>query len=93
MLSQTHTARVAEAFDSVAERFEATLENNITRGIRSKLYTLIDSLVPRGSEILDINCGIGIDAVELARNPVLRKFSTRWKKEQLSSRFMKQRLC
>ena len=67
MLSQMHTARVAEAFDSVAERFEATLENDITRGIRSKLYTLIDSLVLRGSEILDINCGIGIDAVELAQ--------------------------
>ncbi|MCI0705891.1 MAG: glycosyltransferase family 29 protein [Ignavibacteriae bacterium] len=65
--NKLHTARVAEAFDTVAESFETVLENDITRSIRQKVYTVIASLVPAGSTILDINCGIGIDAVELAQ--------------------------
>ncbi len=66
-VNEIQTARVAEAFDSVAPTFEESLENDITRALRTKVYDTIDSLIPPGSSILDINCGIGIDAVELAR--------------------------
>ncbi|MGH2567857.1 MAG: class I SAM-dependent methyltransferase [Bacteroidota bacterium] len=64
---ELHTARVAEAFDNVAEIFENSLENETTRGLREKVYSVIESLVPAGASILDINCGIGIDAVALFR--------------------------
>ncbi len=62
----TDIARVVEAFDSVAKSFEQTLENDITRGLRQKVYTTVQQLVPPGSRILDLNCGIGIDAVAFA---------------------------
>ena len=66
-VSEIQTARVAGAFDSVAPVFESSLENEVTRSLRKKVYDTIESLVRPGSSILDINCGIGIDAVELAR--------------------------
>jgi ubiquinone/menaquinone biosynthesis C-methylase UbiE len=66
-IREIQTDRVAGAFDSVAPIFEATLENEITRALRQKVYDAIDRLILLGSSILDINCGIGIDAVELAR--------------------------
>ncbi|HWP82026.1 MAG TPA: methyltransferase domain-containing protein [Bacteroidota bacterium] len=65
-VNEIERARVAEAFNSVAESFEAVLENDITRGLRQRIYETIRSLTPPGSNILDINCGTGIDAVALA---------------------------
>ena len=66
-VSKLQTTQVAEAFDSVAEIFEDSLENEITRGLRQRTYSLIRSLVPAGASVLDINCGIGIDAVALSQ--------------------------
>ena len=60
-------SRVARAFDSVAESFEDSLENEITRRFRQKVYLTIQRILPSGSTILDINCGVGIDAVNLAK--------------------------
>lgn len=65
--SELQGAGVTEAFDSVAETFETALENDITRALRQKVYQTIRSLVSPASDILDINCGIGIDAVTLAQ--------------------------
>lgn len=62
------TLSVARAFDTVAERFEAEFENDITCRIRSKVYEVIDQYVPPNSSILDVNCGVGIDPVKLARD-------------------------
>jgi ubiquinone/menaquinone biosynthesis C-methylase UbiE len=62
----TDSARVVEAFDSVAKIFEQKLENDITRRLRQKVYATVQRLVAPGSRILDLNCGIGIDAVALA---------------------------
>jgi ubiquinone/menaquinone biosynthesis C-methylase UbiE len=58
---------VAEAFDGISERFDHDLENDITRRIRERIYENIESLVEPGSSILDINCGTGIDAINLDR--------------------------
>ena len=59
--------QVRDAFDSVAEIFDATYENDITRRLRASLYKTITSLVRPGESILDISCGTGIDAIELAQ--------------------------
>lgn len=58
---------VAVAFDSVAADFDRRFENDITRRIRDKIYSLIKTLVSPPSSILDINCGTGIDAIALAK--------------------------
>jgi ubiquinone/menaquinone biosynthesis C-methylase UbiE len=58
---------VAEAFDGISERFDHDLENDITRRIREQIYEAIETLVEPGSSLLDINCGTGIDAINLDR--------------------------
>ncbi|MBI3006617.1 MAG: class I SAM-dependent methyltransferase [Ignavibacteriales bacterium] len=57
----------SEAFDNIAEIFDETFENEITKRFREKIYYQIQSVIPPGSSVLDINCGTGIDALELAR--------------------------
>lgn len=59
--------QVREAFDSVAGVFDETYENDITRRLRASLYKTITALVRPGGSILDISCGTGIDAIELAQ--------------------------
>jgi len=57
---------VAAAFDTIAERFDEELENNITRRIRGRIYSTIEDLVRPGASVLDMNCGTGIDAIALS---------------------------
>lgn len=57
---------VAEAFDAIAPEFESTFENAVTARIRRTVYDVIRKSAPPGAAILDINCGIGIDALSLA---------------------------
>lgn len=57
---------VAEAFDAIAPEFESTFENTVTAKIRQTVYDVIRKTNRPGSSILDINCGIGIDAMALA---------------------------
>jgi len=66
-VNELQVENVAAAFNSVAPDFEETLENDITRAFRSKVYETVRTLVPAGARILDINCGIGIDAIALAQ--------------------------
>jgi ubiquinone/menaquinone biosynthesis C-methylase UbiE len=68
MITTGHAQQVIAAFDSVAEVFEASLENDITRRLRRKIHAAIHSLIAPGASILDLNCGIGIDAVALAQD-------------------------
>ena len=63
-----HARVVAQAFDSIAASFDTTLENDTTARIRAKLYSIIESLAPPGSTILDVTCGTGIDALYLANH-------------------------
>lgn len=61
-----HPSAVATAFDSVADGFDELLENQITARLRKRIYDVVGSLVAKGSTILDINCGTGIDALYFA---------------------------
>lgn len=62
-----HTDQVLESFDNIADIFDEEFENDVTRRLRTQIYETIDSLVPAGGSILDINCGTGIDAIALAK--------------------------
>ncbi|MEX2117100.1 MAG: class I SAM-dependent methyltransferase [Bacteroidota bacterium] len=57
---------VADAFSAIAPIFESTFENEVTAKIRTTVYESIRDVLPHGSSILDINCGVGIDALALA---------------------------
>jgi ubiquinone/menaquinone biosynthesis C-methylase UbiE len=59
---------IAEAFSRTAEKYDAFAEDhpNQTR-MRNKVYAHIERFVPKGARILELNCGTGADAVELAR--------------------------
>src|SRR5262249_53380168 len=58
---------VLESFDSIAHIFDEEFKNEIPRRLRQEIYDIIGSLVPVGGSIVDINCGTGIDAIELAQ--------------------------
>ncbi|MGB2867325.1 MAG: class I SAM-dependent methyltransferase [Bacteroidota bacterium] len=66
--SSHQASDVARAFDGVAGVFDRDLENSITAELRRRVYSILTSLVPSGSTILDINCGTGIDALFLAES-------------------------
>ena len=59
---------VAEAFSRTAEKYDAFAENHphLTR-MRNKVYTHVERFIPKGSRILELNCGTGTDAIQLAR--------------------------
>jgi ubiquinone/menaquinone biosynthesis C-methylase UbiE len=59
---------IAEAFSRTAEKYDAFAEDhpNQTR-MRNKVYAHIERFVSKGAHILELNCGTGTDAVELAR--------------------------
>lgn len=58
---------IAEAFSRTAEKYDSFAEDhpNQTR-MRNKVYAHVERLIPKGSRILELNCGTGTDAVELA---------------------------
>src|SRR5512141_1565182 len=58
----------AEAFSRTAEKYDSFAEDhpNQTR-MRIKGYAHVERFIPKGSRILELNCGTGTDAVELAR--------------------------
>jgi ubiquinone/menaquinone biosynthesis C-methylase UbiE len=59
---------VAEAFSRTAEKYDAFANDHPNQSrMRNKVYAHFQSFVPAGSRILELNCGTGTDAVELAR--------------------------
>ncbi len=56
-----------EAFDGIAATFDQSFENAVTRRLRTRLYEAIGQAVPKGSRVLDISCGTGIDLLYLAQ--------------------------
>ncbi len=59
---------ISEAFSRTAEKYDAfALDHPNQARMRRKVYAHLTRLVPTGSHILELNCGTGTDAVELAR--------------------------
>jgi len=59
---------VAEAFSRTAEKYDAFADDHPNQSrMRSKVYAHVQRYIPAGSRILELNCGTGTDAVELAR--------------------------
>jgi ubiquinone/menaquinone biosynthesis C-methylase UbiE len=62
-----HT-RQDSPFDAVADRYDEEFEASpITHWLRSRIYAHIQQRLPQGARILDLACGTGTDAIELAR--------------------------
>jgi len=64
----TRTLRDTQhAFDGVAATYHRSNEENGTlRGMRARVRQTLDACVPAGSQVLDLGCGPGSDAVYLA---------------------------
>ncbi len=57
----------ARAFDGVANEYDGPLGNNaLIQRMRERFIVRILSAFPRGARLLDLGCGTGIDAVDLA---------------------------
>ena len=61
-------ATISEAFSRTAQKYDAFSEDHphLTR-LRNKVYAHMERLIPPGARILELNCGTGTDAVELAK--------------------------
>jgi ubiquinone/menaquinone biosynthesis C-methylase UbiE len=59
---------IAEAFSRTAEKYDSFAKDHphLTR-MRNKVYAHLERFIPNGARILELNCGTGTDAVELAR--------------------------
>jgi 2-polyprenyl-3-methyl-5-hydroxy-6-metoxy-1,4-benzoquinol methylase len=56
-----------QAFDSVADRYGGTLGNNrLVQQMREMLWRAVASSAPSGGRLLDLGCGVGLDAVHFA---------------------------
>jgi len=61
-------ATISEAFSRTAKKYDAFAEDHphLTR-MRNKVYVHVERFVPKDSRLLELNCGTGIDAAELAK--------------------------
>ena len=61
-------ATVSEAFSRTAQKYDAFAEDHphLTR-MRNKVYAHVEHFIPKDARLLELNCGTGIDAVELAQ--------------------------
>ena len=58
---------ISEAFSRTAEKYDAfAVDHPHQARMRNKVYAYFTRLVPPGSRLLELNCGTGTDAVELA---------------------------
>jgi ubiquinone/menaquinone biosynthesis C-methylase UbiE len=59
---------ISEAFSRTAEKYDAFAADHPNQArMRNKVYSHLTRLLPPGSHILELNCGTGTDAVEMAR--------------------------
>jgi ubiquinone/menaquinone biosynthesis C-methylase UbiE len=57
-----------DAFDSVAADYDGPRGNNaLIQEMREEMWRWLDSTFAPGSELLDLGCGTGLDAVRMAR--------------------------
>jgi ubiquinone/menaquinone biosynthesis C-methylase UbiE len=57
-----------QAFDSVAADYDGPRGNNLQiQDMRSDMWQSLDATFPRGSRLIDLGCGTGLDAVRMAK--------------------------
>ncbi len=63
-----HDEIISTAFSRTAKKYDAFAEDHphLTQ-MRNKVYTHVERFIPKSARILELNCGTGIDAVELAK--------------------------
>lgn len=61
-------AIVSEAFSRTAQKYDAFADDHphLTR-MRDKVYAHVERFISKDARLLELNCGTGIDAVELAK--------------------------
>jgi len=66
-MTENNFDTIAEAFSRTAEKYDAFADDHPNQArMRNKVYAHVQQFVPSGSRILELNCGTGTDAVELA---------------------------
>ncbi|HEY3658073.1 MAG TPA: methyltransferase domain-containing protein [Steroidobacteraceae bacterium] len=57
-----------DAFDSVAADYDGPRGNNeLIQDMRGEMWQWLDATFPRGSRLIDLGCGTGLDAVRMAQ--------------------------
>jgi SAM-dependent methyltransferase len=65
--TQSRLLQTRDAFDSVAADYDGPRGNNAPiQDMRTEMWRMLDTTFSRGSRILDIGCGTGLDAVRMA---------------------------
>src|SRR5215207_3045463 len=65
---ETKIETIAEAFSRTAGKYDAFAEDHPNQNrMRNKVYAHVERFIPKDAHILELNCGTGTDAVELAR--------------------------
>ncbi|MDQ0010796.1 SAM-dependent methyltransferase [Luteibacter jiangsuensis] len=68
-LGEAQLRDTQKAFDSVAADYDGPRGNNeLIQRMRGTMWKTIGDVLPSGSRLLDLGCGTGLDAVELARH-------------------------
>jgi 2-polyprenyl-3-methyl-5-hydroxy-6-metoxy-1,4-benzoquinol methylase len=67
-LAETQLLDTQRAFDSVAADYDGPKGNNaLIQRMRETVWRTLTNACPSGARLLDLGCGTGIDAIELAR--------------------------
>jgi len=65
---RTHLRDTQDAFDSVAADYDGPRGNNsLIQDMRDEMWRWLDTTFARGSRLIDLGCGTGLDAVRMAR--------------------------
>src|SRR5690349_14875278 len=68
MTTEAQLLDTQRAFDSVAADYDGPKGNNaLIQRMRETVWRTLTDACPPGSRLLDLGCGTGIDAIELAR--------------------------
>jgi ubiquinone/menaquinone biosynthesis C-methylase UbiE len=67
-LAEPQLRDTRDAFDSVAADYDGPRGNNdLIQDMRSEMWQQLDATFPRGSRLIDLGCGTGLDAVRMAK--------------------------
>src|SRR5712675_2860792 len=65
---QRQLRETRDAFDSVAADYDGPRGNNsLIQDMRSEMWQWLDATFSRGSRLIDLGCGTGLDAVRMAQ--------------------------